>query len=447
MNRILILGAGRSSGYLIEYLLEWSSSNGYELDIADRFTDQILPLLKNHPSARALNCDINNPEQRRSVIRGCTIVISMLPAFMHILVAEDCLAEGVSMATASYESDDLRNLRPEIEAKGLQFLNECGLDPGIDHMSAMQVIHRLENDGYTITGFKSFCGGLIAKGSNDNPWGYKFSWNPRNVILAGSGTARFLENGKLKFTPYSRLFSDPLSVSFINGDVYDGYPNRDSVGYQAIYGLENIDTMIRGTLRESGYCRAWNIMVQLGLTDDSYAFPLKKGMTYREFTTAFLPTIAGDEKDAIRHAVNPKPDTHALELFFWTGLLSDEEIPLKEGTPAIILQNLLETKWKLLPEDKDLVVMQHQFDAVSVSTTKHITSSLQVEGINSSHTAMAKTVGIPLAIGVKMLLEKKYTRPGLILPVVPEFYEPVLKELGSRYAIRFEEHETVELKT
>ena len=279
MNRILILGAGRSSGYLIEYLLEWSSQNGFRLDVADRVTEHILPLIKHFPEAGALNCDINDPEQRRAVIRGCTIVISMLPAFMHILVAEDCLAEGVSMATASYESEELRNLRPEIEAKGLQFLNECGLDPGIDHMSAMQIIHKLGREGYTITGFRSFCGGLIAKDSNDNPWGYKFSWNPRNVILAGSGTARFLENGKLKFTPYHRLFSDPSSISFLNGDVYDGYPNRDSISYQSIYGLESISTMIRGTLREKGYCLAWNIMVQLGLTDDSYFFPLRRGMT------------------------------------------------------------------------------------------------------------------------------------------------------------------------
>ena len=441
MNRILILGAGRSSGYLIEYLLEWSASNSWQLEIADKSTEHILPLIQKFPSAKAIRCDLNNGEERKSLIRGCKMVVSMLPAAMHIEIAQDCIVEKVSMATASYESDDLRLLRKEIEDAGLQFLNECGLDPGIDHMSAMQVINRLAMEGYRITEFRSFCGGLVAKESNTNPWGYKFSWNPRNVILAGSGTARFLENNRLKFTPYHRLFAYPVPVEFETGEIYDGYPNRDSIGYQSIYGLQDVQTMIRGTLRYRGYSEAWNIMVQLGLTDDSYNFPLYKGITYRDFTAAF---IQGDEKDpvqGIRKMVFPTPDQQAIDKFIWTGLLGNEEIELSAGTPAMILQNLLESKWKLQPQDKDLIVMQHQFTAESDTDRKEITSSLQLEGIDSAHTAMAKTVGLPLAISVKLLLEKKYTGTGLILPVIPEIYNPVLKELDQEFGIRFVERE------
>ena len=443
MLHIVVLGAGRSAGYFIDYMFHLCKTHNWRLTIADQHTDHLESLFSVYTNAHLIKVDISNATERESLISEANWVVSMLPAFMHTIVAKDCLRLGVNMATASYESDEMRLMRSEIESKGLQFINECGLDPGIDHMSAMHIIDRLHAKGAKIISFKSYCGGLVAQECIDNPWGYKFSWNPRNVIIAGQGTAKYLENGRLKFKPYSRLFREPETIRFANGIVYDGYPNRDSLSYKEIYGLNDIKTMVRGTLRHTGYCRSWNIFVQLGLTDDSYTFPLTDSTTYYDFFEAFLPGNGQDLKSRLVELMGSDYESTSIEKILWTGITEKVAIPLKGNhSPAFILQDLLERKWKLQPQDRDLVVMQHLFEYSLDGKNMQLSSSLHLEGENNVKTAMGKTVGIPLAISLKNLLLGNCKQKGLLLPVIPTLYAPVLKELENDFEIRFEEVET-----
>jgi len=437
MQQVLILGSGKSAIYLIEYLLQWTFENHWKIKIADFNTNHISNLKNGNDHLTLIDVDLSNEEYRANLIEESYIVVSMLPAFMHPLVAEQCLLKNVHLATASYESEFLRSHAAEIKEKSLFFINECGLDPGIDHMSAMKVIHILQGNGAKITGFHSYCGGLIAKESIDGPWAYKFSWNPRNVILAGQGTARFLENGKLKFVPYQRVFANPNNISMTDGSVYDGYPNRDSLEYKSIYGLNNIDTLIRGTLRHAGFCKAWNFLVQLGITDDTFQFPITDDLTYRSFIEAFLPEVSGDLKADFKKLMGNDYSDVDFEKLEWTGLLSDEKIKIKNGSPAQIVQALLEDKWKLQKDDKDLIVMQHLFEYEMNGVEHKITSSLSLTGESQIKTAMAKTVGLPLAIAIKLFLEDKIKERGLILPITPNIYAPILDELEHKHGIQF----------
>ncbi|HPH82031.1 MAG TPA: saccharopine dehydrogenase C-terminal domain-containing protein [Flavobacteriales bacterium] len=442
MSRIVVFGAGRSAGFFIEYIFQLVKKENWSLVVTDQHIDHLTPLFSTYTNAQALVSDVNNPEQRKSLIQNADWVVSMLPALMHTIIAEDCVNYGVNMATASYESDDMRSMKSEIERKGLQFLNECGLDPGIDHMSAMRIIHKLQASGAHLTAFRSYCGGLVAHDCIDNPWGYKFSWNPRNVILAGQGTARYLEGGRLKFKPYSRLFQEPDTIRFSGGVCYDGYPNRDSISYREVYGLNAIQTMIRGTLRHPGYCKAWNVFVQLGITDDSYSFPLSSSTTYFDFVDAFLPGDGKDLKSRFQLLMGNSYDEDTIEKIAWTGILDEVIIPLKGAhSPASILQELLERKWKLNPTDRDLVVMQHVFEYELDGNSFECRSSLHIEGENNIRTAMGKTVGLPLAIALKNLILGNCKQKGLLIPVIPELYEPVLQELENDFGIRFEEEE------
>lgn len=439
MYEILILGAGRSAGYLIDYLLEWSSDQSFRIRIADQSVEHLVHYTSKYPKLILEAANLQNEEQRRDLISGSFLVVSMLPAFMHPLVAGDCLKLGIHLATASYESTELKAIEEEIKSKGLIFLNECGLDPGIDHMSAMKIFENLTARGFTISEFHSYCGGLVAPNClGDNPWKYKFSWNPRNVIVAGQGTARFLEQGKLRFIPYHRLFSSCKSFE-INGLNYDGYPNRDSIGYREIYGLKDLKTMIRGTLRYAGFTSSWNLLVQLGLTDDTYNFPLHEGITYKEFTESFFNSGPGSISDQLLSLANG--NENAVSKFIWTGLLSDDRINRSEGTPAMIVQDLLEKKWKLQPNDKDMVVMQHIVVGEKGNETITVNSTLYLEGENSSRTAMSKTVGLPLAIAVKLICSGKFNKPGLVTPVIPELYNPILEELEMKFGMQFKETE------
>jgi saccharopine dehydrogenase-like NADP-dependent oxidoreductase len=438
MQSILILGAGKSAGYLIDYLSDWSNRSGTQLHIADLHTAHLEHLTTQSERIHLHTAQLSDKGVLQTLIEGKNIVVSMLPAFMHPIVAEICLEKGVNMATASYESEEMRALAKDVEAKGLIFLNECGLDPGLDHMSAMRIIHGLQAKGHQITGFYSYCGGLVAKAClSENPWKYKFSWNPRNVVLAGQSTAKYLENKRVKLVPYHRLFAESTRHE-INGEWYDGYPNRDSLSYAKTYGIEGVSTLVRGTLRHEGYCSAWNFLVQLGLTDDSVAFPVKPGMTYREFLEAFLPERGRSAEEKMT-TVSGYSDTIA-EKIKWLGLLSNEPVSAPSGTPASILQQLLEKRWELLPNDRDLVVMQHRIESVSEQGKPQIVlSSLQIEGVDNKHTAMAKTVGLPLAIGVRMMAEGKVTQHGLNVPMQPEWYNEILDELEKRFQIVFVE--------
>ena len=304
----------------------------------------------------------------------------------------------------------------------------------------MKIIEKIKFQGGIITSFKSYCGGLVAPQSNDNPWGYKFSWNPRNVVLAGQGTTQYLQNGSLKFVPYNRLFSDTNFIEIEGFGKFDAYPNRDSVSYKTVYGLNDVQTMIRGTLREYGYCKAWNVFVKLGLTDDSSKIINTNKLTYSSLIQSFLPETGKNLKESLRILMKDEWDIDLEKKMDYLELFSDKKITMNEGTPAQLLQHLLEEKLKLNSGDKDMIVMQHQFEyqLPNLKQIQKLNSSLVVIGENQNHTAMALTVGLPLAITVKNFLTKRFSLNGVQIPTKKEIYEPLLKELED-YKIIFNE--------
>ncbi|MFN6039633.1 MAG: saccharopine dehydrogenase C-terminal domain-containing protein, partial [Bacteroidota bacterium] len=395
----------------------------------------------NHSKAKAISFDVSDSKVREQYISESDLVISMLPANLHGQVAKDCLRYRKHLATASYVSAEMQSLNEEVKNNGLIFFNEVGLDPGIDHASAMKIIDSIHNEGGEIETFKSYCGGLVAPESNDNPWGYKFSWNPRNVILAGQGTAQFLENGELKFIPYNRIFRQIEKIEIPGLGTFDGYANRDSISYREPYGLHHVKTLLRGTLRMDGYCAAWNVFVKLGLTDDSWKLPDWGEISWPQLLKAFLPGInnLSSELFQLGGILEDKISQDKLE---WLGIFDKKnKINISGKTPAQVLQSLLEKKWLLKANDKDMIVMQHVFHYRNQKNKDHVKklhSSLVVIGEDQTYTAMAKTVGLPLAIISKMILQNKIQKSGVLIPVTADIYEPLLEELES-YGITFQE--------
>ena len=437
MKTILIIGAGRSATSLIDYLKQYVQDKDLQLTIAD--ADPALAQQKGGGGADAkvktTGLDIFKEEELHNCVRLADIVISMVPAAFHPRVAKACIHHKKHMLSASYVGYEIQQLDESAKAAGILILKECGLDPGIDHMTAMEAIDRIRATGGKLLAFRSYTGGLVAPESDTNPWGYKFSWNPRNVVLAGQGTAglgtaRYLRNGEYKYVPYHRLFSHLEQIEIDGYAPFEGYPNRDSLSYRKVYGIEEIPTLLRGTLRKEGYCDAWNALIQLGMTDDSFKMEGLEKMCMREFTNAFLafdPSLSVEEKFCRMMGIDTNSDIY--HRVAWLGLFSKEPIPLQQGSPAQVLQAVLEKKWELQPEDKDMVIMQHIFDWEEAGEHKRLYSSLVSLGDDQLHTAMAKTVGLPLAIAARLLLEGKLTRTGVCIPVTPDIYRPILAEL------------------
>jgi saccharopine dehydrogenase (NADP+, L-glutamate forming) len=441
MKNILVIGAGRSSSSLIKYLLDNSGQENWKITVADVSLEAVRQKTQDHPNSRAIEFDINNEQQRAEEISYADLVISMLPAFMHMNVATDCLRFKKHLATASYVSKEMAALDTAAKEAGIVLMNETGLDPGIDHASAMKIINEIHEEGGQLTLFKSYCGGLVAPESNNNPWGYKFSWNPRNVILAGQGTAQYIENGQYKYIPYNRLFTQIDTVGIDGYGEFDAYANRDSLSYRHIYHIDNIPTMLRGTLRMPGYCKAWNVFVKLGLTDDTYKIEASDSLTYPELLDAFLPEGTQSTKEKLVAFMGAEMDADVLAKIEWLGLFEPVKISIPNASPAQILQHLLEEKWKLEEHDKDMIVMQHQFTFKnSAKKTKTILSSLVVKGEDQVYTAMAKTVGLPLAITAKLILQDKIKARGVMIPTTKEIYIPLLAELET-LGVKFYEKE------
>lgn len=437
-KNILVIGAGRSSASLISYLLEHAGNENWEVVVGDVSEETAAKKVKNHPAGRAIRFDITNAQERSGNIQTADIVISMLPASMHLDIAKDCLRLGKHLVTASYVSREMKELDKEVKAKGLIFLNEIGLDPGIDHMSAMQIITAIKASGGKISSFKSWCGGLVAPGSNDNPWGYKFSWNPRNVVLAGQGSALYIENGHYKLIPYNRIFTQTETITIEGTGRFDGYANRDSLSYREPYGLGDIPTLLRGTLRHQGYCKAWNSFVKLGWTDDTIRLQGSDKLSYQDLLEASLPPGTGNLKERLATFLGEEKNSEVMQKLEWLELFTTPPKGIPDATPAQLLQALLEEKWKLNPSDKDMIVMQHQFEYSLAGKTHHHDSTLVVIGDDQEHTAMAKTVGLPAAIAAKLILRGNIKTPGVIIPTLPEIYVPVQAELNG-LGIRFKD--------
>lgn len=434
MKKILVLGAGRSASSLIRYLAQNAAVENWQITVADASEALAKAKTKDFNGLIAIGFDISNQAEAQKQIAASDLVISMLPANIHIKVAEICLAENKHLLTASYVSNEMRALNDQVKAKGLLFLNECGLDPGIDHLSAMQIINEIRAKGGELTSFKSYCGGLVAPESDNNPWGYKFTWNPRNVVLAGQGTVKYLSDNRYKYLPYHRLFESADTIEVEGYGQFGAYANRDSLSYRSVYGLEQIPTILRGTLRKAGFCHAWNVLVRLGITDDSYLIDNVDTMTYAEFVMSFLPPKSTHTPLSVHlsNILHQVADSEAIRKIKWLGLFEETPIGLTEpSSPAQILQHLLEQKWKLESGDKDMVVMQHQFEYKFAGETKHLHSSMVAIGEDETYTAMANTVGLPLGIAAKLVLQQKIQERGVVVPVSKEFYEPILSELAS----------------
>lgn len=439
MKTILVLGAGRSSASLISYLLKQAEQFDWNIIVGDTSLEAARQKVGDHPNGRVMLFDIERQESLRE-IKNADIVVSLLPPFLHPLVAVNCLTLSKHLLTASYVSDEMKALHGEAKAKGLTFINECGLDPGIDHMSAMEVIDRIREVGGELTSFESFTGGLIAPETDvNNPWRYKFTWNSKNVVMAGQATAKFLQDGSYKYIPYQQLFKRITQVHVPGYGHYEGYVNRDSLKYIDTYGIRGIKTMVRGTLRNKGFCSAWNVLVQLGCCDDTYQMEHVDTMTHLDFINAFLePGPSETIKDRIQSIKSLHLEGHELDCLEWVGLFSDETVGLKKGTPADILEHILNKKWKLNPEDKDQIVMWHRFIYTLNGQEKEIQASLVATGSDAVYTAMAKTVGLPLGIAAKLMAQDKITSKGVVIPTSREFYKPIMEELRE-YGIALKE--------
>lgn len=443
MRKILIIGAGRSASSLIKYLLEKSESENLQLTIADLSVELAQKKTNNHPRAKAIALDIQNTSDREQAIQNADLVISMLPAYMHIEVAKNCIRFKKHLVTASYISPEMQILDEQVKANNLVFMNEIGLDPGIDHMSAMKVIDEIRSKGGKMLLFESFCGGLVAPESDNNLWNYKFTWNPRNVVLAGQGgAAKFIQEGKYKYIPYHKLFRRTEFFDIEGYGRFEGYANRDSLKYRSIYGLDDILTLYRGTIRRVGFSRAWNMFVQLGMTDDSYVMENSETMSYRDFINSFLPYSLTDSVELkTRYQLGIEQDDIQWEKLVELDIFNPNKIVgLKNATPAQILEKILTESWTLGPDDKDMIVMYHKFGYELNGEKKQIDSKMVTIGEDQTYTAMAKTVGLPVAMAALQILNRKITTYGVQLPIKKEVYQPILKELET-FGITFKEYD------
>lgn len=441
MRTILIIGAGRSASSLIHYLLNKSEKENLHLIIGDLSLALAEKKTNNHPNATPISLDIFDENQRKKAIQKANIVISMLPAHLHIEVARDCILYKKHLVTASYISDAMQELDAAAKENNLVFMNEIGLDPGIDHMSAMKVIEEIKDKGGKMLLFESFCGGLVAPESDTNLWNYKFTWAPRNVVLAGQGgAAKFLQEGAYKYIPYCNLFRRTEFLEVEGYGRFEAYSNRDSLKYRSVYGLDDVLTLYRGTIRKVGFSKAWNMFVQLGMTDDSYVMEDSEHMTYRQYVNSFLPYHPTDSVE-IKTRLILKIDQDDI---MWDKLLEldlfsrDKKVGLKHATPAQILEKILNDSWTLQPDDKDMIVMYHKFGYELNGKKQQIDSKMVCIGENQTYTAMSKTVGLPVAMATLLILNGRITTPGVQLPIRKEVYLPILKEL-EEYGVVFKE--------
>ena len=443
MRNILVVGSGKSSSYLIKYLLDKSDSENLFITVGDLKMEVAKKLINNHSNAKAILLNVFDEVSRANAIKQADIVVSMLPAHCHIEVAKDCIRFKKNMVTASYVSPEMQALNEDAKANGIILMNEIGVDPGIDHMSAMKVLDGIRDKGGNIILFESFTGGLVAPESDDNLWNYKFTWNPRNVVTAGQGgTAKFLQEGTYKYIPYNRLFRRTEFLDIEGFGRFEVYANRDSLKYQSVYGLNHVKTLYRGTMRRVGFSRAWNIFVTLGMTDDSYTIDDSENMSYRDFVNAFLPYSPSDSVELkLRHALKIDQDDIVWDKLIELDIFNaDKRVELKKATPAQILQKILMDSWTLCENDKDMIVMYHKFGYELHGNKYQIDANMVVLGEDQTYTAMAKTVGLPVAIATLGILNGKITSVGIQIPITKEVYQPILNELKD-FGIIFNEKE------
>ena len=431
MKKILIFGAGKSATCLIDYLCSACKENNWRLLLCDADLLLAQSKISNCKNATAISIDVSNETERIHLIKEADIVISMLPPQLHFLVANDCLNFSKHLLTASYIDERIKSLSKLIEQKGLLFLCEMGLDPGIDHMSAMKIINQVKNQGGKINSFKSHCGGLVSPESDDNPWHYKITWNLSNIVMAGSAGAIYRSNGKTIEIPYNNIFQDCKVVDVPGLFPLAWYPNRDSLSYTNTYGLNDIDTFIRTTLRHPSFCRGWNKIVNMGFTDLNDHEEIKNCKTYSDW----YQLKKNNAKTSLLPDSNEKEFDEQID---YLGLRSNDSIDTEKNNSASLLQNIMGERLAMLPHDKDMIVMLHEIGYEINGKNQEVRSTLIVKGEDQKRTAMAKTVGLPLGIAAKLILQEKIKLTGLHIPVLQEIYAPVLSELETNH-IKFNE--------
>ncbi|MFM8361995.1 MAG: saccharopine dehydrogenase C-terminal domain-containing protein [Haliscomenobacter sp.] len=439
MNSVLIIGAGLSSGALIDYVLRKAAEKGWTVIVADNDPQKAEAKVAGHPNGRAVWLDVLKTNDRRELIARADVVVSLMPAHLHLEVAYDCIKLKKHLITASYVSQEMFALADEARERGLIFMGEMGLDPGIDHMSAMRAIDAIKDQGGAIRSFHSYTGGLVAPESDDNPWHYKVTWNPRNVVLAGQGTAQFLEDGRLRYIPYHRLFKEHRKLDIPGAGQYEAYANRDSLLYRERYGIADIPNILRGTIRHKGFCESWDALIQIGLTDAGFPILHSGEISFYELLDAYVGKYQGGSlKERVAQMLGQEPDSEVMRNLEWLGLFRKKKIRLPNATPALILEHLIREKWVLKPDDRDMILMYHELEYEMDGKAYGFTSTMQLKGNNASDTAMAQTVGLPMGIFVRMVMEGNILARGVQIPVMKEVYDPVLKEL-EEYGIVFHE--------
>ena len=426
MKKVLILGAGLVARPLVRYLLDQPD---FQVEVASRTVSKAEKLIEGHPRGVAKELNLKNEDILRDEIAKADLTISMVPYAHHPKVAEFCVAFKKHMVTTSYVSDAMRKFDDAAKKAGILILNEVGLDPGIDHMEAMRIIHEAEAKKGVIDGFISYCGGLPAPEANTNPFGYKFSWSPIGVLLAGKNSAQFLKDGKEVFIPSEKLFESYVIKNIPGLGDFEAYPNRNSLPYVELYGIPKTKAMLRGTLRNIGWCQTIKKMVDLGLLDQTEKD--WAGLTFSGFLRRVMNNPAEkDIKKALGAQLKLDANHHVIMRFEWLGLLSDEKLPLEKGSALDIIGARMIDKLKFEEGERDMIILQHQFE-VSYPKNKRekITSTLIDYGIPHGDSAMARTVGLPAAIGTKLLLHGKIKETGVQIPVKPDIYIPILKEL------------------
>jgi len=431
MHTILVAGAGKSSSFLIHYLLTNAKRNKWKIIVADGDANAITEKLNGNENGEIAVIDIAKESDREPLVKRADIVISLMPAHLHILLAKDCLKHKKNLITSSYISDEMKEMDKDVKEAGLMFMCEMGLDPGIDHMSANALIHSIHKVSGVITSFKSMCGGLIAPESDNNPWHYKFTWNPRNVVTAGVGGATYLNKGKITEVPYDRIFEHNKRLQIDGAGALAWYPNRDSLRYLDLYEVPEIKTFIRATLRHPDFCQGWQALLLMGLTCQDDFFETK-GHTYASWIkmkTGYHNSVALSRHIADTLIIDE--NAKLMGMLQWLGLF--DEKPLQPGrySSADILLSLLLEKWSMAPEDKDMVVMQHEIEYERRGALVRVSSTMIIKGDDREHSAMAKTVGLPMAVLAKLVLTNRIKPPvGVLLPNMVSVYRPLMVEMA-----------------
>ncbi len=439
MAHVTVLGAGLVAGPVVRHILETSE---HTVTVAARNVERAKALVNGHPRGDVVAFEIDDPKALDPIVARSDVMVRMLPYLHHLTVADRCIAHGRHLVTTSYVQPAMRALDAEAKERGVILLNELGLDPGIDHMSAMSIIHKVRAEGGRVTSFRSYCGGLPAPADNNNPFGYKFSWSPRGVVLAARNAARYLRDGAEVVIPGPELFANPEIVEVEGAGRFEGYPNRDSISYVKVYDLEGVQTMFRGTLRNLGHCETWKAMADMGLYDD--AARAVEGGTFRDVMASLAGISAeGDVEGALAAKAKIPADSDPIKKLTWLGMFERAALPEETISPLDALVARMVEKLQYKPGERDMIALQHEFVAEYPGRREYMRSALVDFGVPNGETSMSRTVALPAAIGVLRILDGTINTPGVIVPVSPAVCDPILDELAT-LGIRFrEERKTI----